>query len=56
MTDNYNYERKNLRYRQNLFKISFLVFQLIFCSLTLFYILRKHQIGMDILGVIAGKF
>jgi hypothetical protein len=50
--NNFNVGRNNFRYRNQLFKISFLVFQLVFCSMLLFYILRKSEIGI----ALADKF
>ncbi len=38
----------NYRYRNNIFKVSFLLFQLVFCSMLLFYILRKSELGISL--------
>ena len=46
--NNSNVGRNNFRYRNHLFKISFLIFQLVFCSMLLFYILRKSEIGISL--------
>ena len=48
MADNYNLSRNNYRYRNHLFKISFLLFQLVFCSMLFFYILRKTELGITL--------
>jgi hypothetical protein len=48
MPDNFNLSRNNFRYRNHLFKISFLLFQLAFCSMMMFYILRKSEIGISL--------
>jgi len=42
--------RSNFKYRNHLFKYSFLVFQLVFSSMLLFYILRKTDIGMQLVN------
>lgn len=49
MSDNYNLSRSNYRYRNHFFKISFLLFQLVFCSMLLFYILRKSELGINLI-------
>jgi hypothetical protein len=48
MSDNFNLGRSNFRYRNHLFKVSFLLFQLVFCSMLLFYILRKSELGISL--------
>ncbi len=48
MSDNSNLGRSNFRHRNHLFKISFLLFQLAFCSMMMFYILRKSEIGISL--------
>jgi len=47
MSDNFNLGKSNFRYRNHFFKISFLLFQLAFCSMMMFYILRKSEIGIS---------
>ena len=47
MPDNFNLSKSNFRYRNHLFNISFLLFQLVFCSMLLYYILRKTEVGMN---------
>jgi hypothetical protein len=48
MSDNFNLGRSNFRYRNHFFKISFLLFQLAFCSMLMFYILRKSELGISL--------
>jgi hypothetical protein len=48
MPENYNLGRSNFRYRNHVFKISFLLFQLFFCSMLMFYIIRKSEIGITL--------
>jgi ABC-type uncharacterized transport system permease subunit len=49
MSNNYNVSNSNFRYRSHIFKFSFLVFQLVFCSMLIFYILKKSEFGINLL-------
>jgi hypothetical protein len=51
MTNNYSVS-KDYRYRSHLFKIWFLVAQLLLCGAVLFYILKKHEIGLGLITAI----
>jgi hypothetical protein len=48
MGNNYNLSKNNFRYRNQIFKFSFLLFQLVFCSMVLFYILKKSAFGINL--------
>lgn len=38
--------------RGKVFTVTFLLFQLVLCSVLLYYILKKHQVNLDFLGQI----
>lgn len=43
---------KDYRYRSHLFKIWFLVFQLAFCGTMLFFLLKKHEMGLNFIATV----
>ncbi len=46
------YLRKYYQMRGKVFTVTFLLFQLVFCSILLYYILKKQQVNLDFLGQI----
>lgn len=47
-----HYLRKYYQMRGKVFTVTFLLFQLVFCSILLYYILKKQQVNLDFLGQI----